>query len=138
MKKSIFICIIILIISGFITWDAAQTNKVGSNVKRLFNFETATEQDINELVIVIKTVFPTIKQLENKDFKIGQTFNGCFDMYYAKICWDFSWEAYIGWKVKPTSIDFIRYNATYIPYAKVTMGTGFKGSSARILVAFIS
>ena len=84
---------------------------------------------INEFVSLLATVIPHVKQLANQDYKLGQTFKGCFDIYFITLWYDATWELYVGWTVSPLAVDLVRYNITYTPYAKLAVGGGVTATS---------
>jgi hypothetical protein len=53
-------------------------------------------------------------KLTDPEYKFGQTFTGCSWFVITEVCWDFTYEIYVGWRVDQVATDYAFYNLTYV------------------------
>ena len=143
MRSIIYSILFVLLISNFASAVRLQGNNKGTqfdlssianeemvkNLQKILKSEGVKNNDISTFISILSSQFPMVQNSMDSDFMFGETFEGCFEYFFSQVCWNFSWELYLGWKVRPQAIDLQKLNVTYVPYARLEVGAGANSAS---------
>eukprot|EP00344_Euplotes_crassus_P004183 CAMPEP_0196994234 /NCGR_PEP_ID=MMETSP1380-20130617/562_1 /TAXON_ID=5936 /ORGANISM="Euplotes crassus, Strain CT5" /LENGTH=250 /DNA_ID=CAMNT_0042409557 /DNA_START=14 /DNA_END=766 /DNA_ORIENTATION=+ len=93
------------------------TKNILKEVTKTLNLADLNKEQLDVLFNSVSDNIPLVDSLMNPSFTFGQTFSGCYDFFLSQVCYTFTWQMRLGWKVSPESVDFERVALTYIPYA---------------------